>query len=99
YKGGPPNFAESYKRARDFYPDTLSADETLKQLQITLDVARRNQLPLLNVDAGLGYTAKPVNTGYGDAISNLPHDHGNNWSIGLTYAMPWGRRAEQAQYR
>jgi outer membrane protein len=99
YTGGAPKFAEAYKLARDFYPPTLSAEETLKQLQITLDVARRNVLPRLDLDASLGYTARAVSTGYGDVIANLPNDHGNNWSVGLTYQMPWGRHAEKANYR
>ncbi len=99
YTGGAPKFADAYKQARDFYPATLSAEETLKQLQITLDVARRNMLPRLDLDASLGYTAKAVDTSYADAINNLPSEHGNNWSVGLTYQMPWGRRAERANYR
>lgn len=99
YTGRPPNFAASYKLARDYYPETLSAEETIKQLEITLAVAKRNQLPTLNLDASLGYTARAVDSGYGDAISNLPTDSGNNWSVGLTYQMPWGRRADRANYR
>ncbi len=99
YTEGPPNFAASYKRAREFFPDTLSAEETIKQLQITLAVAKRNMMPTLNLDASLGYTARAVNSGFGDAIGNLPNDHGNNWSFGLTYQRPWGNRADKASYR
>lgn len=99
YKGGTPNFAESYKRARDYYPDTLSAEETLKQLQIDLETARRNKLPDLDLVAGLGYTARATNANYGQAIANLPNDHGNNWNLGLNYSMPWGRHADKARYR
>jgi outer membrane protein len=99
YREGVPNFAQSYKLARDFSPDSLSAAEQVKVLEITLDVARRNVLPSLNLDARLGYTARSVSTSYVDVISNLPNDHGNNWSLGLTYSMPWGRRAEKANYR
>jgi len=99
FTDGPPNFARSYKLARDYYPDTLSAEQTLKQLQITLDVARRNQLPTLNLIGSLGYTARAVSTGYADVIANLTNEHGNNWSLGLTYSAPWGRRADRANYR
>lgn len=98
YTGGAPNFAASYKLARAYYPPTLSAEDTLKQLQIDLDVAHRNLLPNLNLDASLGYTAAATNQGYSEVLSNLPHDHGNNWSIALSYSMPWGRRADKARY-
>lgn len=99
YTDGAPTFAASYKLARDYYPQSLSAAETLKQLQIDLESARRNKLPSLNLDASLGYTAKAVNSGYMDAISNLPDEHGNNWALTLNYSMPWGQRADKARYR
>ena len=99
YKAGAPNFAESYRRARNYYPDTLSAEETLKQLTIDLETARRNTLPDLDLNATLGYSARATNQGYEQAISNLPREHGNNWQIGLNYSMPWGRQADKARYR
>ena len=99
YTAGAPNFAISYKRARDYFPEALSTEETIKQLEITVAVAKRNQLPALNLDASLGYTARTVESGYLDAISNLPSDHGNNWSVGFTYQMPWGRRDARSDYR
>ena len=99
YKGGAPNFATSYKLAREYYPDSLSTEEAIKQLQIDLETARRNQRPDLDLTASLGYTARPTNTGYQDAIANLPNDHGNNWSLGLNYSMPWGKHADKARYR
>ncbi len=99
YKSGAPNFAQSYKRAREFYPDTLSAEEQIKQLQIDLETARRNQLPDLDLIATLGYTARATNANYGQAIANLPNDNGNNWNLSLNYSMPWGRHADKARYR
>ena len=99
YNEGTPNFATSYKKAREYYPDTLSTEEAIKQLQLDLETARRNQMPDLNLTAALGYTARSTNAGYGDAMSNLPNDHGNNWSLGLNYSMPWGQHAEKARYR
>ena len=99
YRDGVPNFAESYKRAREYYPQTLSTEEAIKQLQIDLETARRNQLPDLDLLASLGYTARATNAGYEQAIANLPNDHGNNWSLALNYSMPWGRHAEKARYR
>jgi len=99
YKEGPPSFAASYKLAREFYPDTLSTEESIKQLQIDLETARRNQQATLDLTASLGYTARTTNQGYADALSNLPNDHGNNWSLGLNYSTPWGRHADKARYR
>lgn len=99
YRDGAPSFANSYKLAREYYPDTLSTEEAIKQLQIDLETARRNLLPTLDLSARLGYTARATNAGYEQAISNLPNDHGNNWSLGLTYSTPWGRHADKARYR
>lgn len=99
YKGGVPNFAQSYKLAREYYPDALSREETIKQLQIDLQTARRNQLPDLDLVASLGYTARATSAGYEQAIANLPNDHGNTWMLGLNYSMPWGKHADKARYR
>jgi outer membrane protein TolC len=99
YREGPPSFAVAYKRARDYYPETLSVEEAIKQLEIDLETARRNQLPDLDLIASLGYTARATNANYQQAIANLPNDRGNNWSIALNYSMPWGRHAEKARYR
>lgn len=99
YKGGVPNFAQSYKLARDYYPDALSREETIKQLQLDLQTARRNQLPDLDLVASLGYTARATSAGYEQAIANLPNDHGNSWTLGLNYSMPWGKHADKARYR
>lgn len=98
YREGVPSFAHSYKRAREYYPDTLSAEETIKQLQIDLQTARRNLLPTLDLNATLGYTARATSAGYQQAIANLPNDHGNTWTLGLNYSMPWGRHADKARY-
>jgi outer membrane protein len=99
YTEGQPNFAQSYKLARDFYPDRLSAEQTIKQLEINLETARRNTMPNLDLTASLGYNARTTNQGYSEALSNLPSDHGNQWSIGLNYSLPWGQRADKARYR
>ena len=65
----------------------------------TADQNTANQLPDLDLLASLGYTARATNAGYNQAISNLPNDHGNNWSVALNYSMPWGRHVEKARYR
>ncbi len=99
YRDGAPNFAQSYKLARDTYPDTLSAQEQIRSLEITLAVARRNLRPTLNLDATLGYTARATSANYQQTIANLPNDNGNNWNVSLNYQMPWGKRADQSAFR
>jgi outer membrane protein len=99
YRDGAPSFATSYKQAREYYPDTMSTEEAIKQLKIDLETARRNQLPDLDLTASLGYTARATSAGYEQAIANMPNDHGNNWSVGLNYSMPWGKHADKARYR
>ena len=99
YTEAAPNFASSYKLAREFFPDTLSQEQTIKQLEISLATAKRNTLPNLDMVASLGYTARTTNAGYNQAMANLPNDHGNNWSVGLNYALPWGQHAEKARLR
>lgn len=99
YTEGAPNFAASYKLAREFYPDTLSQEQTIKQLELSLATAKRNTLPNLDLVAALGYSARTTNAGYSQAVANLPNDHGNNWSLGLNYSVPWGQHAEKARMR
>ncbi|MDO8540917.1 MAG: TolC family protein [Opitutaceae bacterium] len=99
YREGTPNFAQSYKLARENFPDTLSAQETIRSLEITLAVARRNLRPTLNLDASLGYTARATSANYQQTIANLPNDHGNNWNVSLNYSMPWGKRADRSAFR
>ncbi|MSU65484.1 MAG: TolC family protein [Opitutus sp.] len=99
YKEGAPSFAQSYKLARDFYPARLSAEQTIKQLELNLDTTRRSTKPNLDLTATLGYNAKTTSAGYSEAISNLPHDHGNNWALNLNYIMPWGMHADKARFR
>ena len=99
YKPTAPTFASSYKLARERYPDSLAQQDTIKQLELDLATARRNLQPTLNLDASLGYTAKATKDGYVDVVSSLPREHGNNWSLGLNYSMPWGQQADKANYR
>ncbi len=97
YKDPAPSFDVSYKLARDSYPDYLSAVESIKQLEIDAATARKNRLPSLNLDGSLGYNA--TDRSYSDVVGALPNHHGNNWSLGLTYTMPWGMRADNSRYR
>ncbi|MEN9811715.1 MAG: hypothetical protein RL479_401, partial [Verrucomicrobiota bacterium] len=74
-------------------------EQTIKQLELNLATARRNTLPDLDLIASLGYTARTTSANYGQAIANLPNDHGNNWSLALNYSLPWGQKADKARLR
>jgi outer membrane protein TolC len=97
YRDSAPDFARSYKAARDNYPDTLSAEETIKQLEIDVATAKRNRLPSLTLNASLGYNT--TDTSYNEVITSLASDHGDSRSVSLVYSMPWGMRADRARYR
>jgi len=98
FKGNVPSFAASYKLARDRYPDALSQQETIKQLEIDLATAKRNQLPTLNLTASLNYNTNDQS--YGSAFTNLANDdHNDRRQFGLNYTMPWGLQADKARYR
>lgn len=97
YAEQTPSFAASYKLALENQPDYFAAQAAVKSLEIDLAAARRNRLPTLNLDGSLGYSAN--DRSYSDVISALPERHGNNWSLGLSYTMPWRMKADKARYR
>ncbi|MCX6951593.1 MAG: TolC family protein [Verrucomicrobia bacterium] len=98
FKGNVPSFATTYKLARDRYPDALSQQETIKQLEIDLATAKRNQLPTLNLTASLNYNTNDKS--YGNALAYLGDDaHNDRRQLGLNYTMPWGLQADKARYR
>lgn len=97
YKAENLSFNNSYKLARENYPDTLSTEQTIKQLEIDLATAKRNQLPTLNLTASLNYNN--TEAGYFDALGNLTNNHGDRRALGLNYSMPWGQVADKARYR
>jgi outer membrane protein TolC len=92
-----PSFDHSYKLALDNSPNYLTQLATIEQLKITVDTTKQNRLPSLNLTGALGYNSTDAT--YGDVVAALPNHHGNNWSLGLVYSMPWGMRAANAQYR
>lgn len=97
YNGGAPSFALSYKAARENYPSTLTAEETIKQLEIDVATARRNRLPTLSLRASLSYSHNDDT--YVDALGRIRDNPGHTQNLGLTYTMPWGMRADRARYR
>lgn len=97
FTGTAPGFDASYKLARDNSPDYLAAVGAIKQSEIDLSVAKSVKLPQLNLNGSLGYNS--TDKSYGTVVGDLPSDHGNSWSLGLTYVMPWGMKADNARYR
>ncbi len=88
------SFARSYKLARDNGPDLAVAQATISQFKLTALKAKRDTLPELNVNGGLAYSSYA-----GSAGSSLTNNwNGYNWTGGITLNIPWGMRANRAQY-
>jgi outer membrane protein TolC len=97
YTDAKPSFAVSYKMALENSPDYSAQLSTTKQYEIDLAAAKRNRLPTLNLNGSVGYSN--IDDSYGDVYNNLPEHHGNSWSVGVVYQMPWGQRADRARYK
>jgi outer membrane protein len=88
------SFARSYKSARENGPDLAVAQATIDQFKLQALKAKRDTLPTLNVNGGVGYgsfaaTANQSITG--------PWN-GYNWMAGVTLSIPWEMRANRALY-
>jgi outer membrane protein len=88
------SFARSYKLARDNGPDLAVAQATISQFKLTALKAKRDTLPELNVNGGLAYSSYAGSAG-SSVTSNW---NGYNWNGGVTLNIPWGMRANRAQY-
>jgi outer membrane protein len=88
------SFARSYKLARDNGPSLAVAQATIDQFKLAALKAKRDTLPLLNVNGGLSY-----NSYAGSANQSLTSNwNGYNWTGGVTLNIPWGMHANRAQY-
>jgi len=92
-----PNFEASFNQARSNQPDYMAATETLKQIQIDVDVAKRNNRPSLDLGGAVGYNAKDNSASR--AYERLPDGDGYSWQVNLALKMPWGMRSEKARYQ
>jgi len=89
------SFERSYKIARDNGPNLAVAQATIEQFKLTALKAKRNTLPELNVNGGLGY-----NSYASTATQSLTGSwNGYNWNAGVTVSVPWGIQANRALYR
>ena len=91
------DFYSSYKLARDNGPSLAIAQATIDQLQLDALRAKRNALPALAINGGVGYT--DAEHSYNQAANNLIPGPGYNYNAGVTLSFPWGLREERALYR
>ena len=88
------SFARSYKLAREDGPNLAVAQATIEQFKLAALRAKRNMLPQLNVNGGLGYNSFAPTAGQ----SFTGNWNGYNWTAGVTVSVPWGLRAGRANY-
>ena len=88
------SFDRSYKLARDNGPDLLVALATIEQYKLSALKAKRDMLPQLNVDGGLGYGSYAASANQ----SLTGAWNGYNWTAGLSLTIPWGMKANRALY-
>jgi outer membrane protein len=89
------SFARSYKLARDNGPSLAVAQATIDQFKLTALKAKRDTLPELNVNGGVAYSSYAGTAGQ----SLTTNWNGYNWTGGVTLNIPWGMRANRAEYR
>jgi len=92
-----PDYEVSYALARKQQPEYLAANESIRQLQLDLNTARRNRLPSLDLNAAGGYNTRDASLNR--AYNRLPDGDGYSWQIDLALRFPWGLRAERARYQ
>ena len=88
------NFARSYKLARDEGPNLAVAQATIDQFKLQALRAKRNALPSLSVNGGLGYSSYAATAG--ESLTG-PWS-GYNWTAGVVLSVPWGMKAARATY-
>ena len=92
-----PSFALSYKLAKDNQPDLLATQMTVRQQEIDTATAKNARLPSLDLGTSVGYNTRESSAGR--AYDQLGSNGGYDWQVGLTFTMPWGMKAQNAQYR
>jgi outer membrane protein TolC len=89
------SFARSYKLARDNGPNLAVAQATIDQFKLAALKAKRNTLPSLAVNGGLGYNSYAATA----SQSVTGAWNGYNWNAGVTVSVPWEMKANRALYR
>jgi outer membrane protein TolC len=91
------SFDYSYKLARDNGPSLAIVDTMIEQFKLDALKARRDELPVLSVNGGLGYNS--YQNDYYEAANRLWNGSGYNWQAGVTVSVPWGMAQNRALYR
>ena len=81
-------------RPRENGPDLAVAQATIDQFKLSALKAKRNTLPELNVNGGVGYSSFAANANQ----SVTGPWNGYNWTAGVTLSIPWGMHANKALY-
>ena len=96
-EGTEVSFDYSYKLARDNGPSLAIVDAMIEQFKLDALKARRDSLPALAVNGGLGYNS--AQDDYYAAANHLWNGNGYNWQAGFSLSIPWGMAANRALYR
>ncbi len=91
------DFAHSYKRAIDNFPEHAAARVDVDRARVTLDASRRDRLPDLDLGAAVGLNSQQPDAN--SAVDQLPSGDGYSWQVDLTLTVPWGLKADRARYR
>jgi outer membrane protein TolC len=96
---GAPWVNESLEvnRARASNPEYLLSMQALKSRKLSVEQARNQVLPRLDVTARGGYSG--LSDGYSRAYDRAARGDGRDWLIGLEVQVPWGLREERARLR
>jgi len=90
------SFDLSYKLARDNGPNLATIQATIEQFKLDALTAKRNALPELDLNGGVGLNS--LGHSYGAATSQVFNDNGHSWQAGVTLNFPLGLRANRALY-
>jgi outer membrane protein TolC len=97
-----PDFCSAEEQALALRPELIIGREDLKWRQLNLISARNQFLPDLRLTSSYGINGiGSTLTGTADdsAFKSLASDHFDNWSMGLVFNMPLGRRDAEAGIR
>jgi outer membrane protein len=90
------SFDLSYKLARDNGPDLAIIQTTIEQFKLDALTAKRNALPELDIDGGVGLNS--LGHSYSGAYNQVLNDNGHSWQAGVVLTFPVGLRANRALY-
>ena len=100
----PPSSTEPTETTEQAIELALENRADLKQLRLDLDasrmeerVSKRNLLPNLSLNAGLG--TRGIDDHFNDSFDQVRTGKGRWWSVGLQLSLPLGNNAAKSDYR